>query len=65
MAEKETVEFLVAKNGTKASVRNPDYEKGPVLSMTSNWPLAEFDELVEFVREYQKNLKQAEVQTVG
>ncbi len=38
---------------------------GTYLKIQYSWSLDEFDELVEFVREHQKTLKQAEVQTEG
>ena len=36
---------------------------GTYLKIQYSWPLDEFDELVEFVRKHQKNLKPAEMQT--
>ena len=58
---------LQAGNGCRAEFREDMalISSSPTLWRTGAWPLDEFDELVEFVREHQKNLKQAEVQTVG
>lgn len=61
MAEKK--EMLVASNGCKAYFEEKtDYQK-ECLWIDGRWPLAEFGELVEFVREHRKTLKQAEMQT--
>ena len=70
MAERKTATILQASDGCKAWLcakgeHSTPRDDGNSLWISLTWPLAEFDELVEFVREHQKNLKQAEVQTVG
>jgi len=68
MAETKTTTILQASNGVRALFCNygePNIaiKDGLYLWLGGSWPLEEFDELAEFVREHQENLKQAEMQT--
>lgn len=68
MAERKTATILQASTGCKAWLCDKNDHSTPIndgdsLWISLTWPLAEFDELIEFVREHQETLKQAEMQT--
>jgi len=69
MAELKTAKVLQASNESRAMFTdfghpNQPNPTGDCIYISTSWPLAEFDELVEFVKEHRENLaRQAEMQT--